>query len=387
MPVILLLLVIGGLIAYAAWMSHQRAVAVWREVAQELGFQFASAGRMSRPVIEGTLGGIPVRTDTYVQRSGNSSTTYTRYRARYPALGVDLRLSREGAFSAITKFFGAQDVDTGDQLFDEAFTVKTSDPARLRSILTPSVRAGLLRLLASYSSARIGDDQIQVVRRGFERKADVLKSTIQRIAATARLLESPDAGISDDMVVDREQGLLTDVAARVRDLIETQPGDVDQRIFEVETLAASGDEEAAARRLEELERLAPADPDVAGWKKALETPVARPTDGGEVNVAELAKELFGGSDLSFETSSKFNGRYAGRPVRWEGRIKQTKGSKTTITVASVDHDLYGNTEIDVVVENPSGRTPQLGETVTVAGTLETIDPLMRNLYVGDASLS
>ena len=41
----------------------------------------------------------------------------------------------------------------------------------------------------------------------------------------------------------------------------------------------------------------------------------------------------------------------------------------------------------IVVDNPSGRSPQPGETVTVAGTLETIDPLMRNLYVGQASLS
>jgi hypothetical protein len=231
----------------------------------------------------------------------------------------------------------------------------------------------------------IADDNITYSKSGFESNRDRLESTIQRLAATARLLSSPDAGVSDAMVVDRDQGLLDDVAGRIRQRIEAEPDDVDQRIFEVETLAAAGDEAAASERLTELEQLAPADPDVVGWREALET--ERVSHDNTVNVDALAADLFGSDDLSFETRAKFNSQYADAPIRWEGRIKRVDRGQVTITVATVNNDLYGNTEIDVVTEIPGGREPTEGENVTVSGRLDTIDPLLRNLFVADATFS
>jgi hypothetical protein len=387
-PIILLLIVVIG---FFAWKSHQRTVEAWRQAASELGIAVSVGSGLSRPVLSGTIGGRPVKIDTYTQRSGNSSTTYTRYRVGYPPLGIDLKLAREGAFSAITKLFGAQDVTVGDDLFDEAFTVKTSDLGKLRRLLTPSVRSGLLRLLASYGSAVITDDHLQITKARFESKSEVLKSTAQRMVAMARLLASPSAGVTDQMVVDRERGLLEDVADRVRVLVEDEPDDVDQRIFEVETLAAAGQAQAAAERVRELDRLAPADPDVIGWRDSLAQRPARQPAGTDIDVDELARELFGGNDLSFESRSKFNSQYADAKIRWQGRVKdisdRSGGVRAIITVATVDNDLYGNTDIDVVVENPGGPRPTLGATVTVTGTLSTIDPLMRNLFVSDAALS
>jgi hypothetical protein len=331
-----------------------------------------------------------VKVDTYTQRSGNSNTTYTRYRVNFPPLGMGLQLKREGIFSAVTKLFGIQDHEVGDDAFDETFVVKTDDAAKLRSLLTPSVRSGLLRFTASYPHSTIKDNHIQVTAARFESKAERLESTVQRMVATARLLASPTAGVTDSMVMDRRQGLLQDVADKARDLVEAQPDDVEQRIFEVETLAAAGDDAAAKERMRELEHLAPADPDVAGWREALYTTPAASPRAEAVEVNELARELFGGDDLSFETRTKFNSQYADAAISWEGRVKGTKdvaaGWQAVVTVATVANDLYGNTEIDVVVENPSGPRPTSGDTVTVSGKLSTIDPLMRNLFVSEASL-
>jgi hypothetical protein len=387
-PIVLLL---TGLIGFFAWKSHQRTIETWRQAGAELGLAVSVGKGMSRPTLSGNIGGHPVHIDTYTQRSGNSSTTYTRYRVGYPPLGLGLSLKREGAFSVITKLFGAQDVTVGDTLFDDAFTVKTSDPQRLRSLLTPSVRTGLLRLLATYGSAVVADDHIQITRARFESKQEVLTSTIQRMVATARLLKSPSAGVSDQMVIDRERGLLEEVADRVRELVEAEPDDVDQRIFEVETLAAAGRNETAAERLRELDRLAPADPDVAGWRESLThgtTPTPAPA---AVDVNQLARELFGGDDLSFETRSKFNSRYADATITWQGTVKSLdeRGGVVRVlaTVATVSNDLYGNTDIDVVVENPAGIRPTVGAAVTVTGKLTSIDPLMRNLFVSEARLS
>lgn len=388
-PVIILAI---ALIGYLAWKSHQRTVAAWRRAAADLGLTAAVGSGLSRPVLTGNVAGHPVRIDTYTQRSGSNNTTYTRYRVGFPPLGIGLQLKREGAFSTITRFFGAQDVSVGNGLFDDAFTVKTSDPERLRNLLTPSVRSGLLRLLASHSGAVVTDSHIQIERSRFESNPDVLKSTTQRMVATARLLTSPAAGVTDQMVVDREHGLLDEVATQARDLVETEPNDVDQRIFEVETLAAAGREKDAAARVRELDRLAPADPDVAGWRQALERnapPSTRPA--AVIDVDELANELFGGNDLSFETRNKFNGRYVDAAIEWQGKVKsvsdRSRATQAVITVASVNNDLYGNTDIDVVVEDPTGVPPTVGAAVTITGRLATVDPLMRNLFVKDAVLS
>ena len=56
-------------------------------------------------------------------------------------------------------------------------------------------------------------------------------------------------------------------------------------------------------------------------------------------------------------------------------------------MASVNNDLYGNTDIDVIVEDPTGLAPTVGSAVTITGKLATVDPLMRNLFVEDAVLS
>ncbi len=386
-PLIILAVV---LIIWLAYRSHQRTVAAWQRVASRLGLNIEVKSGFSKPVITGNLNGLPVKIDTYTQRSGNSSTTYTRYQVRYPPAGFDFRLKREGALSFIGKLFGVEDVQVGDPVFDGAFKIKTSDRQRLLTLLTPSVRNGLFRLMASYPSAVISDDHIGMTKAKFESNEQRLASSIQRLVATAQLLTSPEAGISDENVTDREQGLLSAVADRVRKAVEQDPADIDQRIFEVETLAAAGDEERASDRLAELEELAPADPDVAGWRQALSTPTtSHPV--GEVNVDEMAEDLFGGDDLSFETRSKFNSSYAGANIRWEGRVKQNRrvGETVTVsvTVATVNNDLYGNTEVDVLAEVAASDAPEIDARVTVSGMLSNIDPLLRNIYVANAQVT
>ena len=387
-PIVILLI---GLVAFFAYQHHQRTLETWRRVAGQLGLRAQAGSGFSKPVITGTLNGLPVKIDTYTQRSGNNSTTYTRYQVQYPSPGFSFRLKREGGIATlIGKFFGVEDVQVGDPMFDGAFKVKTSDSSRLTALMTPSVRSGLVRLMASYPTAVISENHMGVTIRKFESYGERLASTIQRLVATAQLLTSPTAGVSDQNVTDREQGLLTEVADRMRQAVEEHPDDIDQRIFEVETLAAAGDDKRAAERVEELEQLAPSDPDVAGWRQALRAP-AQPRSTGEVDVNEMAEELFAGNDLSFETRSKFNSSYAGAKINWEGRVKQVRrvgdSVTVTVTVARVDNDLYGNTDIDVLVDTAAAGAPGEGADVTVSGMLGRIDPLMRNIYVENGQIA
>lgn len=389
MEFVVIIVAVVILIAVAANQYHQKIVAAWGEVAGRLGLQLEVKSRFSRPMITGTMNGLPVRVDTFTRRSGNNSTTYTRYQVRYPSAGFDFTLKREGGLARIGRFFGIRDVEMGDDAFDSAFKIKTADPARLERLLTPSVRSGLFRLMASFPTVIISEDHIGMNRTGVERRADRLESIIRRLVGTAKLLTAPEAGVADRDVTDRQHGLLEEVAGRVRRAIDREPEDVDQRIFEVETLAAAGDDEEAGRRLEELERMAPADPDVLGWRQTLATPRSSPqTREAEIN--QIAQELFGGNDLSFETRTKFNSKYAGASVSCEGTVKEIRqrgsGTRVTVTVASVANDLYGNTDVDVVIET-TGSPPAKGASVEVSGMLDRIDPLMRNFYLANARIS
>jgi len=391
MALVLIVIVFMAVIGYVAYRAHQRTVATWRAVAGRLGLQIAGGSGVSRPTISGKLNGLPVRIDTYTQRSGNNSTTYTRYQVQYPSLGFDLSLKREGGLSFIGKLFGVEDIQIGDPVFDGAFKIKTSDRNRLLALLTPSVRQGLFRLMASHPTTVVTENHMGLTVRKFESSGERLASTIQRLVATAQLLTSPSAGVSDANVTDREQGLLGEVAGRIRQAVAEHPEDIDQRIFEVETLAAAGDDTAARERVVELERIAPADPDVAGWRDALRTPPGPAAVASDVDVDEMAEDLFAGDDLSFETRSKFNSKYAGATITWEGRVKQLRRvgetATVTVTVATVQNDLYGNTDIDVAVETAAATAPAEGARVTVTGMLARIDPLMRNIYVENAKVS
>ena len=92
--------------------SVRKQRAKWTQAASDLGIEFVPGRFVSIGKLVGTVEGHETTVDTYTQRSGNNSQTYTRYRIGYPDLGLGLKLSRQTTLSGITKFFGAQDVET-----------------------------------------------------------------------------------------------------------------------------------------------------------------------------------------------------------------------------------------------------------------------------------
>ncbi len=96
----------------------------------------------------------------------------------------------------------------------------------------------------------------------------------------------------------------------------------------------------------------------------------------------------------------FDDRYRGSTVHWSGPVKSTGrigadcdignegADRLVVSVATISHDLYGNTEIDAVLGLPAGTVPNLhrGDPVAFTGTLVRVDPLVRNVFVADARL-
>jgi hypothetical protein len=97
-------------------------------------------------LIEGTWGQGPyleiqynnwqIVMDYFVVSTGKSAVTYTRFRVAFKNRSdFQLKLSKEGVFSKIGKALGGQDIEVGDELFDEQFRIKSNDEDKARRLL------------------------------------------------------------------------------------------------------------------------------------------------------------------------------------------------------------------------------------------------------------
>lgn len=395
-------IVFGGVI-FAMAAAHSRAVgASWENAARRLGLTARTGGIFTRPTLSGRIGAIDVHVRTVNKGKNN---VYTVYAVRYPQRTRPFRISREHMLSGFAKLFGAQDVTIGDHRFDSSFMVKADDPQGLATYLTPSRRVELLGFASTNRSMVATESTVEATYRGSESRADRLVTRVKRIVSVAEQLAEDDALHLDEneALLVRQAGDLGRSAHDLRDIGLTRPTDYRTRIGEVEAHVAGEELDAAGAELEELAVELPADREVEGWRRELSATSIEPTptvprSSGDVPSDEMIQDLFGSTKLSFETAERFRLRYKNRDVDWQGVVRSTRdyssdhdfgeepGVKAVITVAEVEHDLYGNSTIDAVVQLPAGTSIRRGDVVTFTGRLIKVDPLMRNLYVANGTL-
>ena len=136
-------------------------------------------------------------------------------------------------------------------------------------------------------------------------------------------------------------------------------------------------------------------------RQVLSPPPSPPAAGDGPSAETVATAIFTETALSYESNDLFDQEFSGARVTWTGELKSIRayqydadfgdepGVKAVVTIASVQHDLYGNTSIDAVVALPPGsdRGRARHDTVTISGILTKVDPLMRNIFVEDATLA
>lgn len=408
--VFIVIAVISSIVRIAA--RTQRATGlIWQGAAADLGLGFEPGSWTKQPRIAGQRNGMDIEVSVQATRSGNNNQVMTTYRVAYPRLGHDFKLTRQTGFNRITQAFGAQDIEVGDQNFDDAFVIKSDDPNAIKLLLTPAVRMSLLRLQSAHPGVVVEDDHIRYQTSGMEKRADVITTTVRRLLGTARVLTGRSATdeISEALTM-RQQGQLGESTARLRTVAAQDPADLESRMLEAEALATSGDAAEASAVLDELATLLPADTEVEGWRQSVEartapsapTPPPSPAPaGGGPSAETVASAIFTETALSYESNDLFDQQFRGARVNWTGDLKSIRayqydadfgdepGVKAVVTIASVQHDLYGNTSIDAVVALPPGsdRGRERHDTVTISGVLAKVDPLMRNIFIEDATLS
>ena len=387
----------------AARASSHRTNSAWAAAARELGITLkptnVAFGFFGKLAMTGTVHGMDLTIDTHQ----SSDNTFTRYRVDYPSLGLGLTVKREHAVARIGKFFGYQDIEVGDPVFDEAIILKGDYPDRIAAFLTPARRVAITGLIELHPGAVITDTRITYSTRGLQTDTRAIVSTMQRVVSVAQELHNPDH-INERAMQHRLEGDAGEALAMLEKAGDTGDPFVDflrkQQVGEIRR--SRGDTEGARTVFQELERTAPADPEIKRWaapKAEPAAPVPPATNSG--NAPEVADHLFAKENYSFDTMEIFESEYEGTTVAWSGILKRLRrfdydrdfgdgpGVKAVFSIATLGTDLYAGREVDAIVRLPHGAEASLdiGQRYQFSGVLSRCDPAMRNLFVSDATLT
>jgi hypothetical protein len=402
---------------------------VWGEVGQRLGLVYDRGSTFKGRSLSGRLRENEVLVDTFTRSSGKSSTTFTRYRIRYPRpLGLGLKLSREGFFSGVSKAFGAQDIQVGDATFDQGVMVKGDNPAEVVRFLTLARRARIHRALMSFSGLKISDHEIYFERTGMESSATRLTDTLQRLSLLAWFLcgDRTEDKPLEEAAQARLEGRLDEAIEAVRKVPavdKVMP--VEARLMEAHMLHLGGRKEEAGRILDEVAQVAPDDEEVKAWterrdarppplppqaeEEPEETPSAMKGESSAetppedtLSVETVCSDVFKTGATSADADATFTDTYAGRRVTWSGVLRSYQSSsfdfvfgdkpctKATLDIHELTGDMLGAKKVRAIVQLPPEAKEVLqnraGKTVTFSGELLKVDGLMKNLFLRDGVL-
>jgi hypothetical protein len=109
---------------------------IWRQLCAEIGAQYVEGGFWKGNKVRATHGPWTITLDTYTVSDGKTSVAYTRMRAPFvDPEGFRFTVYRKGVFSDIGKWLGMQDIEIGDEAFDEDFILKSNEESKLRELL------------------------------------------------------------------------------------------------------------------------------------------------------------------------------------------------------------------------------------------------------------
>jgi len=161
----------------------------------ELRRQPAKFGFEPTPTVEGRYRDRQVRFYTYSTGSGKNRTAWCAVAAAVNgAAGFTLDLCPENFVFRIATGFGMQDIKVDDPAFDQAFIVKSNDPAYAAAALLPEIRAQLLaaRQRGSYGCLAIKDGEVRYGENGTfddEAKVNRMAALLDAVCGLAEVAE------------------------------------------------------------------------------------------------------------------------------------------------------------------------------------------------------
>ncbi len=128
--------------------SSRQREETFRLVAEKLGGTITPGTIWRLPTVQFEAFGFSAHIEFY-STGGKHPTYYTRQIFRFPASPpFGLHIYPEGFLATMGKYFGAQDIQINDSVFDAKFMIKGSDPELVRAMLDQPTRDTLFQLRA-----------------------------------------------------------------------------------------------------------------------------------------------------------------------------------------------------------------------------------------------
>jgi hypothetical protein len=343
--------------------------------ADDLGLKLTRTVPELMPKLDGLVDGIAVKVDIAVQRD-----PVVRYRIFYPALGMALRLERETTISRTLGQLGSGDSEIGAKQFDDSFRINTSRPDALQAMMTPQLRRLLIDLIDKYPGLIITDGDMTLRGATMTPPAETLIQTVRDLVAAAAALIA--------------------VRPPALEVPETRPPVPPQPVAPIaadrERMPADerSDPVAKVERSESSLAPPPAEPPPPSPPPPPPAPAA-PASGLPDGFFE---DVFGANRMSYEDDDRFEAEVRGSTVYLSGNVKQSakyrdrddlspaSGTKAVVTVAQIETDLYGKSDIDATVYLGGAADFDRGDEISFSGTIDAVDGFMRNITISDATV-
>ena len=133
--------------------------AAFESVATELGLEIhpkESSLIAARITLDGSVDGLVVHVE---QARGEVIFLEVRV-VLDPRPDLRLSIRNAGLTAKVGSWFGKHDIEVGDAAFDAACEVRGAEPQRVRALLTPAVRAGLVSLVQTGARFHLTDESL-----------------------------------------------------------------------------------------------------------------------------------------------------------------------------------------------------------------------------------
>jgi len=178
----------GGIIWLAIWM-RKKNIQKWQTFAEANGLQCSDPGFFGRPEITGRFRNHQVHVYIYTTGGKNKSTyTVTKVMLNQPQ-SLGLKVYKEGFFSKIGKAIGTQDIQTGDQAFDDAMMIKGNDEVGVTEYLTPALRDALSRLIGQHPTINFDDSGTDLTMNGWVTDASRLQPLMEAMEEVCQIAD------------------------------------------------------------------------------------------------------------------------------------------------------------------------------------------------------
>jgi len=422
---------IVALVIYGNIVSTKNTSMAWRAAANHTGTHFYPAtSKFSIGSIKGEVDGCHVIVDIYTSGSGNSKNTFTRYRISYPkSLHLGLRISKQHFYHGmgVSKFFGVQDIEVGDETFDNDVVIKGNNPQKVSEFLNPFRRKLIIKMINLYPKIIIEDKQIIFSDLGIEKNSQLIAMRINHfldLAKSFKIQKKSHSKQATEIVGVDENLEKLKVSKHVKEQTKSEPDQEDKIVFsdhqkEILTeFSASPSEQVTPEPTLIPAELPPqskpepvadiieqdAVPETEELAAAAEVieEVLPEKISTSACVTEVCSELFNNNVSSFDAAKLFDDQFKGQEVEWEGTLKSAQkywsdlifkgdaGTKATCEIYEYESGYSTKYKVQAVIQLSESVLTELstktGQKIKFSGKLIKADGLMRNLYVADGKL-